>query len=542
MPALPADPLRWALPATALGQHGPGGRGGIAVLILLLIALLLPMAWPALHGLGGAAWTVWNGTALAGGGKLWPGARVGGLLANGLLLSLAAAAVAVVCAALWATTLLLPLARGMRLALLALLVASFCFGTVVHLMAWRALFPGVTGGAAGWCLAVLVLGLRYAPLAAALLVTGLAVLERAELETALCTGGASALWVVARKRLLRLAGMCAAAVAALVFCESELPPLVGVHVYAEEFLSQVALEPDPHVAAALGWPLMAVALACAALLGGLPRLEAASGGAVRLGWLGQWAHPPQALRAVLPTAALMLAACPLALLALGTLQATGRWPAHAGAALASSLWVAALSSLLAVIWGWALAAAAVRAGSAAVKAVNLLAWLAMLWPSALTGLAIAGLGMPDAFGAATPLVLAHALRLLPFCAWVLLALQDLQPKAPAEQLRVLGARGWAAMRHVRLPAQKAGLLAAWTLGAGLSLAELTATVLTVPPGMETVILRLYNLLHYGDQRGVMMLALLQGLAVAGLMAAGLLAAGRTRTGMDTNTGAARAGA
>jgi ABC-type spermidine/putrescine transport system permease subunit II len=66
-----------------------------------------------------------------------------------------------------------------------------------------------------------------------------------------------------------------------------------------------------------------------------------------------------------------------------------------------------------------------------------------------------------------------------------------------------------------------GLLAAFILCVGLSMAELTITVLTVPAGMETVILRLYNLLHYGDQRGVMMLALAQGLSVAALAAAGL---------------------
>ena len=86
------------------------------------------------------------------------------------------------------------------------------------------------------------------------------------------------------------------------------------------------------------------------------------------------------------------------------------------------------------------------------------------------------------------------------------------------------------MRHVHLPAARPGLIAAFMLCAGLSLAELTATVLTVPPGMETVILRLYNLLHYGDQRGVMMLALVQGLSVALCTAAAMWILGRRRAG------------
>ena len=516
MQAAGARNLRWALPAVAL--------------------LAAPLLLPALHGVGGAIHTVLGDQALSGGGTLWPSGRVQGLLGQSLLLATGAALLATAIGALCAWALVLPQSRAWRMALVALLGASFCFGTVVHLLAWRAVFPVVSGGAAGWALAIVTLALRYAPLSVALLVTGLATLERAELETALCTGGGAALWAVARRRLMRLAGMSVAAVGALVFCESELPPLLGVHVYAEEFLSQVALEPSASVAAALGWPMMAAALACAALLAGLPRLRATAAGAVSLGWMGQWAHPPALLQALLPRLALAVAALPLLLLAWGSVQATGRWPAHAGAALFSSLWVAGVSALLACLWAWALASGAVRAGGWAVPALNALLWVMMLWPSALTGIALAGWGAPDWVGAATPLILAHALRVLPFATWVLLALRDAQPRGPGEQLQMMGAGvgfgapsgGWATLRHVHLPAAWPGLVAAFMLCVGLSLAELTATVLTVPPGMETVILRLYNLLHYGDQRGVMMLALVQGLSVALGVAATMWMLGRRR--------------
>jgi ABC-type spermidine/putrescine transport system permease subunit II len=397
---------------------------------------------------------------------------------------------------------------------------------VVHLLAWRTLFPVVTGGWSAWFVATLTLALRYTPLAVALLAAGLASLERAEFETALCTGGGVALWVVARRRLLRLFGMSLASLGALVFCESELPPLLGVHVYAEEFLSQVALEPSASVAAALGWPLMTVALGCAVLVAGLPRLRASAAGAVQMGWIGQWSHPPAVLNALLPAAALAVAALPLLLLAWGCAQATGRWPAHAGAALLSSLCVAAISALLACIWGWALASVTAGAGGVAVKVMNLLLWVAMLWPSALTGIAIAGWDAPPWAGSAAPLVTAHALRVLPFAAWVLLALRDAQPRGPAEQLRMIGPLGWSSFWRMTLPAAWPGLSACFVLCAGLSLAELTATVLTVPPGMETVILRLYNLLHYGDQRGVMTLALVQGMTVAAGVMVALAAWGR----------------
>jgi len=492
--------------------------------------LAVPLVLPAAHGIGSAIVAALDGSRLAGGGSLAPNGRVLGLLANGLLLALLSALVATALAALCALALLLPHGRRWRLGLAATLAGSFCFGTVVHLMAWRTVFPGISGDAAGWALAVAVLSLRYAPLAVGLLAAGLATLDRAELETALCCGGGAALWTVARRRLLRLAGLSAAAVGALVFGESELPPLVGVHVYAEEFLSQVALEPSAATAAALGWPLMAVAGGCALLMVGVPRLRAGSGGTVSLGWIGQWPDAPRWMRRLVPPVAWLLAALPLLLLAWGSLNASGRWPAHAGAALFSSLWVAVVSAALAVAWAWGLAALALRAGAAMVGTLNLLLWLLVLWPSALTGIALVGWGMPAWAGEAAPLVLAHALRVLPFALCVLLAMRDVQPPGPREQLSVLGARGWAALRHVHGPAALPGLLAAFVLCCGLSLAELTATVLTVPPGMETVILRLYNLMHYGDQRGVLMLALLQGLLVAAAVGLALAANGGRRAG------------
>lgn len=482
---------------------------------MLALMLTLPLAWPAGQGVTRALLAaIFDADLGRGGASLWPSLRVWGLVAQGLALALLVAALATALAWLCALALLLPQSRAWRLSLAALLAASFCFGTVVHLLAWRVPFPVVAGGAAGWALATAALALRYLPLSVALLAAGLASLERSELETALCTGGGAAVWSTARRRLLRLSGMSLAAVAALTFGESELPPLVGVHVYAEEFLAQVALEPSAAVATALGWPLMAVALAAAALLARVPRLRANDAGALRPGWIGQWMHAPPMAAQVLRWSALAVAACPLLLLAWGWLRATGRWPANAGSALGSSLGLACLSAAIACAWGGLLAAATHAAGRHAVGTLNVLLWLAMLWPSALTGIALAGSRAGAVLGDAGPLVLAHTLRVLPFATWLLLAARDAQPAAPREQLQLLGARGRVAWAHILLPAARPALLAAFMLGCGLSLAELTATVLTVPPGAETVILRLYNLLHYGDQRGVMTLALAQGLTVA----------------------------
>ncbi|MEO6664935.1 MAG: hypothetical protein ABIN96_17335 [Rubrivivax sp.] len=519
---------------TAVHLPAPDGRSLHAGLVravpaLVTLLLALPLVAPALHGVAAAAVAAsgWDADALAN--PLWPNARVQLMLLRGVLLGLGSALLATAAGAAVAVALLLPLPLRWRIALGALLAASFCFGSVVHLMAWRTLFPGVTGGAGGWALAILTLGGRYMPLCAALFATGLLTLDRSELESALFAGGGRAVWAVARGRLWRLGGISVAAVAALVFSETELPPLLGVYIYAEEFMSLVALESSSGAAAAQGWPLMVVALLGGAVLSRLPRLRPASGSGQASGWLGAWVFAPVNLRRLAVPLALTLAILPLVLLALGTWQATGRWQAVSGRMLSQTLFntlaVGAVASAWAGLWGWALAAWAARSGRWAVTALHLLLPTLMLWPSSLTGLAVLALSTSawpvlDVVAEA-PLVTAHFLRILPFTAWLMLAMREAEPPAPREQLMVLGASTWGTLRHVHGPAALPRLAAAFMLGLGLSLAELTATVLTVPPGMETVILRLYNLLHYGDQRGVMSLALVQGVLVAAIVALAL---------------------
>ena len=47
----------------------------------------------------------------------------------------------------------------------------------------------------------------------------------------------------------------------------------------------------------------------------------------------------------------------------------------------------------------------------------------------------------------------------------------------------------------------------------LVLNEVTTTVLLVPPGFETIIVKIYNLMHYGDFKTVAFLSLLQSTLV-----------------------------
>ena len=63
--------------------------------------------------------------------------------------------------------------------------------------------------------------------------------------------------------------------------------------------------------------------------------------------------------------------------------------------------------------------------------------------------------------------------------------------------RVFQARDWQTAWRVRLPLLSPGLLASASLIFALTLGELGATLIVVPPGQPTLTLRIYNYLHYG---------------------------------------------
>ena len=84
--------------------------------------------------------------------------------------------------------------------------------------------------------------------------------------------------------------------------------------------------------------------------------------------------------------------------------------------------------------------------------------------------------------------------------------------------RLDGASGWTLFRHVAWPQIAPQVVAAWYLAYLLCLWDVESLVLIVPPGGETLALRIFNLLHYGHNAQVNALCvLLLALAVAPLV-------------------------
>ena len=53
--------------------------------------------------------------------------------------------------------------------------------------------------------------------------------------------------------------------------------------------------------------------------------------------------------------------------------------------------------------------------------------------------------------------------------------------------------------HIVLPQRWSALAVAWLIGLALALGDLTASSLVVPPGVETLAIHIFNLVHYGVQ-------------------------------------------
>ncbi len=94
-------------------------------------------------------------------------------------------------------------------------------------------------------------------------------------------------------------------------------------------------------------------------------------------------------------------------------------------------------------------------------------------------------------------VLAQQFRLLPL-AWLLsFAIFKSISQATREQAQIDGLKGLAWVRTVVLPTTKGMWVAAWVLLAVLSVGELSCSILVLPPGVTTVSMRLFEMLHFG---------------------------------------------
>lgn len=511
---------------------------------------------------GGGRWVVGLATLLGVLGFFGAGGRVGGLLASSALVAIPAAVVALTFGVLLGGLMAKTKVPSRRFAL-AVVAAMTLLPLHVFATGWLAaigeggwLASLANGGAptrgwlSGYAGAIVLHGLTSAPLAALLAAAALRAVDPRREEQALLEASATQ---VLRRVTLRDAGPALAAsgvaIAVLIASEIAITDLLRVRTFAEEVYTQSAAGQLTESLAG-GVPLLSavMALAAAAFLAirRLTMTKPASGDRTALPWACR-------LRRPVPAASVLWALLGLLIVVpLGSLVVTAGSSLVPEGESVRRAWSPLKTVSAVAIAPWQhrrelqvslLLAAAVACGATLVG--GLLAWLTRrdrLRPFILAGMAlliatpgplvgvavIRFLNQPldspiwwlgELYGTWFAPWLAQMIRIVPYAVLILGPAARGLPEAVIDAARADGAGPIARLLRVAAPLGWPGLAAAWLVAFALSVGELSATVLVVPPGTPPLSVRLLSLLHYGVEDRVAAICLVLVLGYAAIAAA-----------------------
>jgi iron(III) transport system permease protein len=392
----------------------------------------------------------------------------------------------------------------------------------------------------GWRAAIWIHGVAAVPWAMLAVAAGLKLVEGELEEEALLDGsGPQVLFAVTLRRAAPLVIVAALWIVVTAAGEMTVTDMVQVRTYAEELYTDIALGAAPEesvysVLPGIGWTL---AFALAALGAGTRLVPVAVQPRHRPGvtfGLGRWRWP---------AVALVLA---LVVLLVGTPLASLAWKAGVevfdgpGGRVRSWSPQKCLAVVLESPWryrgefGWSLAISSLAATAATVVALPLAWWARQ--GAARIGLMLAGsaalLALPGPVigieiirllnAPSMPTLnwlydhsllapcLAQTLRGLPWALLVAWSAFRSVPQQLLDSVAVEGAGPLTLLARVALPMRWSAIAAAWLISLAIGLGDLAASILVVPPGITTLSIRIFGLLHYGveDEVAGICLALL----------------------------------
>jgi iron(III) transport system permease protein len=325
---------------------------------------------------------------------------------------------------------------------------------------------------------------------------------------------------VTLRRSLGALAAAALAVAVLTAGDMTVTDLLQVRTYAEEAYVQFTLGEGPADAAVVSIPPLVVL--CGALLilaRGLRRADPArlaSAFARARRWeLGAWRVP---LGAGLILFVGDLVAVPLYSLIwragrVGGRARLGQPPAWSLSGLAgtlrfaaseswepirTSLLLAAIAATFTVALAWSLSWVCRRSRPWRLVALAAIA-LTLATPGPVAGMAmeLAYLRLPSIYDSPAMVVLAQAMRTIPYALLILWPALQVLPGELLESAAVDGLDAWGIVRRVAVPLSARTTLLAWAATFILAFGELPATNLLQPPGVTTITFRIWTLLHTG---------------------------------------------
>ena len=392
----------------------------------------------------------------------------------------------------------------------------------VHALAWIYLLTETNGQpailyniyspAGSACL----LFLAYCPLFILFVVTGISLIDTRLEEAARLHGGRLKMW----KNIslpLSLPYILSGTVFVFLFSffDYGVPSMLRVSTFPVEIFVRFSGYYDEAGATALSLPLVVVAMVLLMLqrkiMAGTSLVTIHNGCRLnsltnrhnnRLAAIFVWSFI--ALTSVAPLVALILQA--------------GKWQSFRTAFLSSaaeiqtSVVLAALAASLASLLGYCLARYIREQQSKWRELVDTLSLLPFAFPAALCGIGLIHLWNQDLtmvlYSSSGIVILAFIARFIPFAIRIIAAnLQQISPTMYEAALICQPSR-WKRLFIIELPLARRGIWACWVIVFIFSMGELGATLLVIPPGLGTVSLKIYTLMHYGVGPLVAALALI----------------------------------
>lgn len=437
---------------------------------------------------------------------------------------------------------------GMLLGLMLfvpLYVQAAAWQAALGVQGWFALSYGASGWLQGWGGAIWVHGLAAVPWVALVVGMGLRLIEPELEEQALLDGSP---WQVFLHVTLRSTWPAVAVgaiwVAITTAGEMTVTDLFAVRTYAEELYTRTAIGPEPGdpPLALLPGTLLTIALVAAGLLVCAKLAPRDRPLSLQRCWvfrLGRWRLPLTLAVAML---LMVLVGVPLASLCykaglvvtqvgaerlrswspVKCLHIVGCAPWEYRRQFGASVLIASLAATAAVAAAIPIAWLARRGQMRTLPALAITA-LGLALPGPVIGLAIIGLLNRPAL---PPLVwlydqsilapwLALTIRGLPLAILILWHALRTLPQELLDAALLDGASPVTRLLRVALPNRLAAVALAWVVALAVGLADLGASVLVVPPGVVTLSIEVFQLLHGGveDQVAAICLAMLVVFAV-----------------------------
>jgi iron(III) transport system permease protein len=483
-----------------------------AMVSAFVIVSILPLAYMVMMPFG-------EGAALTSVLDIFEGRHLS-LAANSLIIAFGASLSALVFGSLVAFLICRTDMAGRRLLgyafILPLLIPPY-----IHALVWSYVNPvlqsamgidlyGVTG-------VIFVLVLAYFPFVTMTTLAGLKSIDRGKEEAALFIQGP--LSMLGRVTLpLCLPYMLSGAVFVFVFSiiNVGVPDIFRVKVYPLEIFIQFSAFFDTWKATLLSFPMVAVALilifAQRWYMGDRSYVQIGAGQKVQIRFkLGKWGGI-----CALACAGLMMCA---AIVPIGTLMFKAGGIGTYARVLQSSLEpillsfsVAVAAALFTVLLGGGLGYLQHRTTRFARLFLALLVFVPFAVPATTMGIGLIGVWNHSfidwVYGSVAIMIVAHMARFTPYAVAVVHSGVG-QVGTELEEAAVLsGARFSSVVLNVLAPLTKRHLLAAAFIVFVLAFGELGTTLLVSPPGVETIPVKIYNLMHYGAQEMVAALCII----------------------------------